>query len=1823
MTTSMFLSSGNFKANADGTQNQNLAKNKTIQASSYEVEKTSPSKAVDGDVNTRWGTAQNKAANEWIEVDLGKSTSMKQINLLFERSDEEQNILAYNVEVYNGSTYEQVYAKETKAKQKEIIVLPESVQGSKVKVTILQADGGPLNWVNVGIAEIEVYEKEVVEAEDRVNVNHISNAVMSASSVEDNLVRLQADKANDGDKTTRWASDYETPSSQWLKATFQKPTKIQQFNVYFLNRDVAPNDSNVKTFSIRYTDINGVEHYVLKDYANELLGSDKGYKTNVKITLDEPIVATDVQLCEFNANATSYNNISVAEFEAYSNEIEEDMSLDDVVDSIQGRDVANTMQTLPMPSVPEGFQVKINGADFEQIVANDGAIVHPLTDKTVRISFEVTEIKTGKSKLTVDKDYVIKGVYEPKVNTNTKPVVIPEIAEWYAMDTTQLSITSLQTITYQDPSLEAIVDEFIADYKALTSITLNKQVSETNVANAFNFVLEAPDALLGDEGYTMKLMSDQIVVTSQAVTGNMYAMQTILQMYKQHSDTFPVGTMRDYPRFETRGFLLDVARKPISMQMLNDITRTMRYYKMNDFQVHLSDNYIFLEQYGCKDKEMEAFQAYDAFRLESGLHNDAGQTPTASDYAYSKAEFKDFITNERAFGMNIVPEIDVPAHASSFTKIWPEIMVKGKVSSTSSLRPLIDHIDVSKPEAVDKVKEIFDDYTKGDNPTFDADTTVHIGADEFLDNYTAYRNFINTIVPYVKHSNPVRMWGGLTWIDDGKTQITKEAIEQVQVNLWSSDWADGLQMYDMGYKLINTIDDYTYMVPNGNLGRANAYGDLLNIDRIFTSFEPNRLKTRSGYKMVPSGDDQVMGAAFAMWHDNIDKSASGLSESDLFWRFFDAMPFFAEKTWAATGKEKGDATTLQALANHVGIAPNTNPYDQEDHVGDTYEHYDFNEGYGDVSENDRDITDVQADIIDETLVLNKKESYVETPLKRLGNGNMLSFDIQLTAPAKPGQILFESDAAYGSHDIRIMPDGTLGFTRELYAYSFSYELPVGKMVHIDITTNQQKTQLYVNDVLVGNAVGKFIHNDIEKKTNITNATFALPLQRIGSKTNAIQARIDNVEVSEHKAAGDVYNKAAWTGKTNTETVYDSNEGLLTYAFDNKTNTIWHSNWQGATDKLTGNNSFYAEIDFAQVYEINQFSFTPRSPQVSGIVTKADLFIKENANDEWKLVAENATFASDSTKKTFFFDKQKVQYAKFVAKASNDGWVAVSEFDINNTPTPTCTLYVQSDGHGSVTGGTDVRHGTEVTITATPDKGYVFDGWYKETNEKVSDQASYTFHIEQNMALTARFKKLMYIVSIDGVEQQVAYGENVDVVDLVKPGHKFLGYFEEGATTPYDFSKPIEGNLVVSSRFEAYKILLDDVKYGQVKQTEMDADGKITLTATPDTGYTFVGWFMDGTLLSGEIEYTIDMIQDMNITTLFKPNQTSDIDFWKEILSKTIKKAQDIMDLGGLQGVHEIVVKNVTSCLQNAVLVYANHEATADEIKDAWLALANAMHYLDFKADKTDLGNLLNACADLDLSKYKNDEHMETYITALRMAKTVYDNEFALEDSIQRVHHALLDAKASLQLKEEIDVTALQYMLYVSDLALKEVAKYDTTADSWNIFITTLEEAKKVMIDKTSQQEVDETTLKLASAYENIRFIANENTLGELQAYINILDEINPKEYTTQTMAFFHETRAIIQSYIEKASYTMKEYQAVLTMMNEVEKRIETDKVSLEDVKQPNNKPVINEQTIKDETIMKGVTKPKTGDATSTGVMAGSIVLAGFTILSLQRKRRKK
>ena len=1076
LAAAMMLSLAPVRTHASGSEN--LALGRPATASNVEAGTSfTADKAVDGDTATRWATDMN-VSNPWIEIDLEDGSVMKQINIIFERADANQNILGYRLEAEVDGTYETIYTVSgTRAKQREKVILDQAVTADKLKLTVTEYDGGqnPV-WASVSVCEIEVFGGETV----------------SLSDIAQNLTAM-AGTVVDGSK-------------------------------------------------------------------------------------------------------------------------------------------------LELPEYP-GVTIEMNGADFEQIIAKDLTVYKPLTDKTVNVSFRVSD--DSSTVVTGDIPVTVKGKYEQAEGMNTKPLVVPEIQEWYSESTEKLAVADVTKVTYDDAALEAVVAEFINDYASFTGISLESVLGEAQ-EGAFNFSLTAPDTLLGDEGYTMEILSDRINVASGSTTGNMYGMQTILQMVKLDAEGFAIGQMRDYPRFELRGLLLDIARKPIAMTMVRAISRTMRYYKMNDLQLHLNDNYIWIEEYGTYANDDEGFNAYEAFRLESSLTNDAGEDPTAEDYYITKAEMREFIQTERSLGMNIVPEIDVPAHAMSFTKIWQELRIDNEMRNGHTL---IDHFNLSNPASIAKIKEIFDDYTKDTDTvpaTFDEDTVVHIGADEYYMSGKLYREYFNEMVPYIKQTNSVRVWGSLSQMNDGVTQIIAEAIEDVAMNIWNTGWANPQTMYDMGFDLINTVDGSGYMVPNGGFNRG-GYGDLLNLTSLFSSFQPNVM----GSATIPSGDDQMLGAAFAIWNDNIDRKSSGLTESDIFYRFFDALPIYAEKTWAATGQEKGSAAALTALSKTLGVGPNTNPNFVVESEGETHAAYAF-ETMADASGNGRDLIAGTATVADGALTLTGGNSFVGTPIEKIGNLSSLSFDITLTEEAEPGMILFETDAEYYTHDIRIMEDGTLGFTRELHDYSFGYTLPVGETVSIKIVAEQQLTSLYVNGKLAGTATGKFVHNGMEKKTGIVNSTFAIPLERIGSETNAIKAIIENLSVDKvivkdySDASRDIPVEVMTATAGDWQTGYEATEGPAELALDGDPSTIWHTNWYG-----TSRADHWIQFELSEDYTVDGLRYQPRqSGSANGTITGYEVLVSDDG-ESWESVA-SGNWANNREWKGAEFDGIRAKYIRLVA-----------------------------------------------------------------------------------------------------------------------------------------------------------------------------------------------------------------------------------------------------------------------------------------------------------------------------------------------------------------------------------------------------------------------------------------------------------------------------------------------------------------------------------------------------------------------------------------------
>lgn len=218
---------------------------------------------------------------------------------------------------------------------------------------------------------------------------------------------------------------------------------------------------------------------------------------------------------------------------------------------------------------------------------------------------------------------------------------------------------------------------------------------------------------------------------------------------------------------------------------------------MNEFQIHLNDNGF--PQFFDNDWN----KTYAAFRLESerfpGL--------TAKDGSYTKKEFTDLQRLGMEYGVNVIPEIDIPAHSLAFTHYKPEI---------GSKEYGMDHLDLYKEETYHFVDSLLDEYIGGENPVF-IGPDVHIGTDEYNKKEAEqYRYFTDRYLKYIeKYGKTPRMWGGLKWLP-GKTPVKAEGVT---VNAWSYDWVDPEVSLKDGYKLINTCDTYLYIVPGAGYYR--------------------------------------------------------------------------------------------------------------------------------------------------------------------------------------------------------------------------------------------------------------------------------------------------------------------------------------------------------------------------------------------------------------------------------------------------------------------------------------------------------------------------------------------------------------------------------------------------------------------------------------------------------------------------------------------------------------------------------------------------------------------------------------------------------------------------------------------------------------------------------------------------------------------------------------------------------------------------------------------------------------------------------------------
>ena len=216
----------------------------------------------------------------------------------------------------------------------------------------------------------------------------------------------------------------------------------------------------------------------------------------------------------------------------------------------------------------------------------------------------------------------------------------------------------------------------------------------------------------------------------------------------------------------------------------------------------------------------------------------------------------------------------------------------------------------------------------------------------------------------------------------------------------------------------------------------------------------------------------------------------------------------------------------------------------------------------------------------------------------------------------------------------------------------------------------------------------------------------------------------------------------------------------------------------------------------------------------------------------------------------------------------DNVTLTAEFAIN---VYTVTLIAEN---GTVTGAGEYEHGTEVTLTATPNEGYHFVKW--SDGETTPTR---TITVTDNVTLTAEFAINVYTVTLTSENGTVTgdgeynHGTEVTLTATPNEGYHFVKW-SDGDTNPTR-TITVTDNVTLTAEFaiNVYIVTLTAENGTVTGAGEYEHGTEVTLTATPNEGYHFVKW-SDGVI---EATRTITVIADVTLTAEFELDALVEVD----------------------------------------------------------------------------------------------------------------------------------------------------------------------------------------------------------------------------------------------------------------------------------------------------------------------------------------------------------
>lgn len=1140
----------------------NIALNRTARASnslgaSAEHPARTPELAFDGkgdnttdNINSRWQSSDvQEFREEWLEVDLGNSAKISKVTVKF------------FAKLYGNFVIETSDSQAEDAKWTEIksVEMPSGNDANIIKEVDVTKDGEPVEVSRylrlrftsgntqaasrgIGVYEFEVYgdlsepdKPEKPENPDAVTGNIAKGKRATASGVEVGMESCTPNLAVDGDKETRWSAPQmktgtdanQKQNMQWLELNLgNNVTDITSIDISFFKL-VFSTDYTIKTRASETDNWREVAHITHEPSAEQ-------NKVDSIKTVKELDKYVRFEFNKVNTQAGG-NSVSVREIEINGTQVPipyEPESAKEVLDTVKGLDTITTdMTEVPLPQVPEGYEIHVIGSEYPQVITDDGKIsAYNMYDyKSMEIMLQVvnkedeTDVAKKAFQVAVPKKTQKHVDLFPEVeNQNAEPKVIPSIQEWYGYDG-EFKLTKNSRIIVKDGAnlgADKIAKQFQEDMKEITGMELAIVSGQESDADDILIESEVEDTYtLGDEGYLLQADDDGIHIIGNGYNGCLYGAMTLEQVFYTQKDEFkfPKGIARDFSKYAVRGVMIDIARTPYRMDALEDIVKALAFYKINEVQFHLNDN-RHVPGNADRDKYEHWENVEGMFRLESDTFPSLKTTEKKNDYynevfggspQYTKEEYKNLQNLAMDYGINPISEIDAPGHSLLFTKYVrnhldeaqkavPEI--KGNINADKDWE-LLAMTGEKKDSAFAFMDALFHEYLEED--VFLGDT-VNIGADEYWNindqERPGVQEYIRKMADNVKdHDKKVRMWGSTSQFF--KNQDQAKAYNDIEIDFWSNSWENAANRIEQGYKVVNVDSFHLY----GNPGRDKR--DVVNVEHVFNNWDPTVM---TGSK-VSKSEPNLLGAKTALWADIADM---GVTERDNFERIMRQAAVLSEKTWGGTDETQTFeeySFKYNRLQQGPGVSLGAD-VDSETGLVLDYDFANVKEGkVYDASGNGYNGNISDAKIKEEAgtawLQLNG-DTEVQTELRSMDYPYTVQFELRLAKEGNGDGETYIFDGRDGR--LSINDKGNLQINRSYFTQDFGYQIPTDKPVQMTIVGTQQVTKLYIDGKLE-----KTLLRTTNSETDYEHllSTFVFPLSSIGK---GIEGELANLKV---------YNKA--------------------------------------------------------------------------------------------------------------------------------------------------------------------------------------------------------------------------------------------------------------------------------------------------------------------------------------------------------------------------------------------------------------------------------------------------------------------------------------------------------------------------------------------------------------------------------------------------------------------------------------------------------------------------------------------------------------------------